>query len=75
VAGGDTTAGNWPAIAGFCGPGSVTLAGFVALMALGAACPGCRTLAPAPSKEPTLRRARRRRLQRPPAGCAVLHQP
>src|SRR5580700_7983400 len=33
VAGGDTAAGNWLAIAGFCGPGSVTLAGFVALIA------------------------------------------
>ena len=32
VAGGDTAAGNWSAIAGFCGPGSVRLAGFVALM-------------------------------------------
>jgi len=33
VAGGDTAAGNWSAIAGFCGPGSVKLAGFVALTA------------------------------------------
>src|SRR5271169_2865402 len=33
VAGGDTAEGNWLAIAGFCGPGSVTLAGFVALTA------------------------------------------
>src|ERR1700730_3820301 len=33
VAGGDTAAGNWLAIAGLCGPGSVTLAGFVALIA------------------------------------------
>src|SRR6266851_7011798 len=34
VAGGDCGEGNWPAIAGFCGPGSVMLAGlFLALMA------------------------------------------
>src|ERR1700758_1947746 len=33
VAGGDTAAGNWSAIAGLCGPGSVKLAGFVALTA------------------------------------------
>src|ERR1700745_4390501 len=33
VAGGDTAAGNWSAIAGYCGPGSVKLAGFVALIA------------------------------------------
>src|ERR1700739_3268398 len=33
VAGGDTAAGNWSAIAGYCGPGSVKLAGFVALTA------------------------------------------
>src|SRR5246127_176979 len=33
VAGGDTAAGNWSAIAGLFGPGSVKLAGFVALTA------------------------------------------
>src|SRR5580693_7725038 len=33
VAGGDTDAGNWSAISGLCGPGSVKLAGFVALTA------------------------------------------
>src|ERR1700751_2777221 len=33
VAGGDSAAGNWLAIAGFLGPGSITLAGFVALTA------------------------------------------
>jgi hypothetical protein len=33
VAGGDTAAGNCSAIAGVCGPGSVKLAGFVALTA------------------------------------------
>src|SRR6201987_2361304 len=33
VAGGDTAAGNWSAIAGYCGPGSVKLAGFCALTA------------------------------------------
>src|SRR6478672_8492467 len=33
VAGGDDAAGNWSAIAGLCGPGSVRLAGFVALIA------------------------------------------
>ena len=32
-AGGEFAAGNWSAIAGFCGPGSVRLAGFVALIA------------------------------------------
>src|SRR6266404_2287403 len=33
VAGGDEAAGNWSAIAGLCGPASVRLAGFVALIA------------------------------------------
>src|SRR5580692_11125662 len=33
VAGGDVAEGNWLARAGFCGPGSTTLAGFVALIA------------------------------------------
>src|ERR1700752_1211239 len=33
VAGGETAAGNWSAIAGLCGPGSARLAGFVALTA------------------------------------------
>ena len=33
VAGGDDAAGNWSAIAGLCGPGSVRLAGFCALIA------------------------------------------
>src|SRR5580693_449314 len=33
VAGGDVAEGNWLARAGFCGPGSMTLAGFVALIA------------------------------------------
>src|SRR5882757_11365377 len=33
VAGGENAAGNWSLIAGFCGPGSVTLAGFLALIA------------------------------------------
>src|SRR4029453_7251625 len=33
VAGGDTAAGNWSAIAGFCGPGSVKVAGFLAFTA------------------------------------------
>src|SRR6266446_1430096 len=33
VAGGDDAAGNWSAIAGLCGPGSVRLAGFVVLIA------------------------------------------
>src|SRR6266446_6666902 len=33
VAGGEDAAGNWSAIAGLCGPGSVRLAGFVALIA------------------------------------------
>src|ERR1700736_5204492 len=33
VAGGDTAAGNWSAIARFCGPGSVKLAGFAAFIA------------------------------------------
>jgi hypothetical protein len=33
VAGGDDAAGNWSAIAGLCGPGSVRLAGFFALTA------------------------------------------
>src|SRR5882757_7022900 len=33
VAGGDTADGNWPAIAGFCGPGSTKLRGFWALIA------------------------------------------
>src|SRR6202051_1027586 len=33
VAGGENAAGNWSLIAGFCGPGSVTLLGFLALIA------------------------------------------
>jgi hypothetical protein len=33
VGGGDCAEGNWLAMAGFCGPGSVTLAGFFALTA------------------------------------------
>src|SRR6195256_3121820 len=33
VAGGFTAEGNWPATAWFCGPGSVMLAGFLALIA------------------------------------------
>src|SRR5258708_37974021 len=33
VAGGENAAGNWALIAGFCGPGSVMLLGFLALMA------------------------------------------
>src|SRR6266851_6068711 len=34
VAGGDCGEGNWPAMAGFCGPGSLMLAGlFLALIA------------------------------------------
>src|SRR6266516_3391739 len=33
VGGGDTAEGNRPATAGFCGPGSVTLPGFLALIA------------------------------------------
>src|SRR5258708_9766924 len=38
VAGGDCGEGNWPAIAGFCGPGSVMLAGLS--LALTAPCGG-----------------------------------
>src|ERR1700752_5266378 len=33
VAGGENAEGNWSLIAGFCGPGSVTLLGFLALIA------------------------------------------
>src|SRR5260370_26393981 len=33
VAGGEDAAGNWSAIAGLCGPGSVRLAGFCAFVA------------------------------------------
>src|SRR3978361_2029484 len=33
VAGGENAAGNWSLIAGFCGPGSLTLLGFFALIA------------------------------------------
>src|SRR5258708_30643190 len=33
VAGGENAPGNWSLIAGFCGPGSVMLLGFLALMA------------------------------------------
>src|ERR1700722_10354996 len=33
VAGGENAPGNWSLMAGFCGPGSVTLLGFVALIA------------------------------------------
>src|ERR1700730_6331183 len=33
VAGGENAPGNWSLIAGFCGPGSLTLRGFLALMA------------------------------------------
>src|ERR1700754_3626570 len=33
VAGGENAAGNWSLMAGFCGPGSVTLLGFVAFTA------------------------------------------
>src|ERR1700739_4558721 len=32
VAGGENAAGNWALIAGFCGPGSETLLGFLALI-------------------------------------------
>src|SRR5246127_1139400 len=32
VAGGENAAGNWSLIAGFCGPGSETLLGFLALI-------------------------------------------
>src|ERR1700759_597936 len=33
VAGGENAAGNWSLMAGFCGPGSLTLLGFLALTA------------------------------------------
>src|SRR5258707_15752565 len=33
VAGGENADGNWSLMAGFCGPGSVMLLGFLALMA------------------------------------------
>ena len=33
VGGGENAAGNWSLIAGFCGPGSMTLLGFLALIA------------------------------------------
>src|SRR5258708_25590660 len=33
VGGGENAAGNWSLMAGFCGPGSVTLLGFLALTA------------------------------------------
>src|ERR1700742_689811 len=33
VAGGENADGNWSLMAGFCGPGSVTLLGFLALTA------------------------------------------
>src|ERR1700756_2430015 len=33
VAGGENALGNWSLITGFCGPGSLTLRGFLALMA------------------------------------------
>src|ERR1700732_1390400 len=33
VAGGENAFGNWSLMAGFCGPGSVTLLGFLALTA------------------------------------------
>src|ERR1700680_1391138 len=33
VAGGENAFGNWSLIAGFCGPGSMTLLGFLALIA------------------------------------------
>src|SRR5882672_8780046 len=33
VAGGENAAGNWSLMAGFCGPGSVMLLGFLALIA------------------------------------------
>src|ERR1700756_4372689 len=33
VAGGENADGNWSLIAGFCGPGSLTLLGFFALIA------------------------------------------
>src|ERR1700709_1882887 len=33
VAGGENAPGNWSLIAGFCGPGSLTLLGFLALIA------------------------------------------
>ena len=33
VAGGENAAGNWSLMAGFCGPGSVMLLGFFALIA------------------------------------------
>jgi hypothetical protein len=33
MAGGENAPGNWSLIAGFCGPGSLTLLGFLALIA------------------------------------------
>src|SRR5713226_5697360 len=68
VAGGDCGEGNWPAIAGFCGPGSVMLAGL--FLALIAPCGGrsglpkdwaCACTAAAASEPPavTARRLRR----------------
>src|SRR5258708_28897202 len=68
VAGGDCGEGNWPAIAGFCGPGSVMLAGLS--LALTAPCGGrsglpkdwaCACTAAAASGPPagTARRLRR----------------
>src|ERR1700756_2217396 len=33
VGGGENAAGNWSLITGFCGPGSLTLLGFLALIA------------------------------------------
>src|SRR4030081_1146893 len=33
VAGGENAPGNWSLMAGFCGPGSLTLLGFLALIA------------------------------------------
>src|SRR5438045_2845661 len=56
VAGGDDAAGNWSASTGLCGPGSVTLAGFVALTA---PCGGSSGL-PNAREQLGLRRQRRR---------------
>src|SRR6266446_1806182 len=52
VAGGDDAAGNWSAIAGLCGPGSVRLAGFCALIA---PCGGASGLPNEAARAPTER--------------------
>src|SRR5580704_10371125 len=85
VPGGDTAAGNWSAIAGFCGPGSVKLAGFVALTAPVGGVFGlpkdwaCAAWTAAAASEPPAVTARRLRrdtvfMMVSPIACLAMHE-